>query len=48
MNTNGTVNVTMDGTAINGSSTNIISLYDLSPFGANTAYDFNWIVNAEL
>jgi hypothetical protein len=48
MNTNGTVNVSMDGTAINGSSTNIISLYDLSPFGANTAYDFNWIVNAEL
>ena len=48
MNTNATTNVTMDGTAINGSSTNIISLYDLSPFTANTAYDYNWIVNADL
>lgn len=48
MNTNGTLNVSMDGTAINGSSTNIISLYDLSPFIANTAHDYNWIVNAEL
>jgi hypothetical protein len=48
MNTSATLNVSMDGTAINGSSTNIISLYDLSPFTANTAHDYNWIINTEL
>jgi hypothetical protein len=48
MNTSTTLNVSMDGTAINGSSTNIISLYDLSPFTANTAHDYNWIINTEL
>ena len=48
MNTSTTLNVSMDGTAINGSSTNIISLYDLSPFTANTAHDYNWIISTEL
>jgi hypothetical protein len=45
---NATVNISPDGTAINGSSTNIVSFYDLSPFAANTHYDFNWIMNTEL
>ena len=48
MANNATVNISPDGTAINGSSTNIVSFYDLSPFAANTHYDFNWIMNTEL
>jgi hypothetical protein len=48
MANNATVNISPDGTAINGNSTNIVSFYDLSPFAANTSYDFNWIMNMEL
>lgn len=48
MANNATLNISPDGTAINGSSTNIVSFYDLSPFAANTHYDFNWIMNTEL
>lgn len=45
-NTAGTVAV---GTAvaINGSD-RFLGIYDLSEFTANTAYDYNWIINTEL
>lgn len=46
-NTNATLNIGWNGNAI-AANPNTVALYDLSAFTANTAFDYNWIIDVEL